>query len=38
MGTIRFLAQLQARGPATAVVLGDAQVGGIGEGAKRFPV
>lgn len=35
---IRFKAQLQARGPAAAVVLDDAQVTVIGEGAKRFPV
>jgi uncharacterized protein YdeI (YjbR/CyaY-like superfamily) len=35
---MRFRAQLQARGPAAAVVLDDDQVAVIGEGAKRFPV
>jgi hypothetical protein len=29
---------LAARGPAAAIVLDDAQVAAIGEGAKRFPV
>jgi hypothetical protein len=38
MGVIRFTAQLQPRGPAAAVVLGDGQVAAVGEGAKRFPV
>lgn len=38
MGVIRFQAQLQPRGPAAAVVLDDAQVAAVGEGAKRFPV
>src|SRR3954468_14646435 len=38
MGEIRFRTQLQARGPAAAVVLDDAQVAAVGEGAKRFPV
>jgi hypothetical protein len=38
MGMIRFTAQLQPRGPAAAVVLDDAQVAAVGEGAKRFPV
>jgi hypothetical protein len=38
MGEIRFSAQLQPRGPAAAVVLDDAQVAVLGEGAKRFPV
>src|SRR6202021_1678440 len=38
MGVIRFHAQLQARGPAAAVVLDDDQVAAGGEGAKRFPV
>jgi hypothetical protein len=38
MGVIRFTAQLQPRGPAAAVVLDDAQVAAVGEGAKRFPV
>jgi Bacteriocin-protection, YdeI or OmpD-Associated/Domain of unknown function (DUF1905) len=38
MGDIRFKAQLQARGPAAAVVLDDAQVALVGEGARRFAV
>src|SRR5256885_1015532 len=38
MGEIRFRTQLQARGPAAAVVLDDAQVAAVGEGKKRFPV
>src|SRR3954467_15484348 len=38
MDEIRFRTQLQARGPAAAVVLDDAQVAAVGEGAKRFPV
>jgi Bacteriocin-protection, YdeI or OmpD-Associated/Domain of unknown function (DUF1905) len=38
MGVIRFRTQLQSRGPAAAVVLGDAQVAEVGQGAKRFPV
>lgn len=38
MGEIRFRTQLQARGPAAAVVLDDTQVAAVGEGAKRFPV
>lgn len=38
MGVISFTAQLQPRGPAAAVVLDDAQVAAVGEGAKRFPV
>jgi hypothetical protein len=38
MGEIRFRTVLQARGPAAAVVLDDAQVAAVGEGAKRFPV
>jgi hypothetical protein len=38
MGVIRFRAQLQPRGPAAAVVLDDAQVAEVGEGARRFPV
>jgi hypothetical protein len=38
MGVLRFTTQLQARGPAAAVVLDDDQVAAIGEGPKRFPV
>ena len=38
MGVIRFRAKLQPRGPAAAVVLDDAQVADVGEGARRFPV
>ena len=38
MGRLRFTAVLQPRGPAAAVVLEDAQVQAVGEGAKRFPV
>jgi Bacteriocin-protection, YdeI or OmpD-Associated/Domain of unknown function (DUF1905) len=38
MGSTRFKAQLQPRGPAAAVVLDDDQVAIVGEGAKRFPV
>ena len=38
MGVIRFQTQLQPRGPAAAVILDDAQVADVGEGAKRFPV
>jgi hypothetical protein len=38
MGAIHFRAPLQPRGPAAAVVLDDAQVAAVGEGAKRFPV
>jgi Bacteriocin-protection, YdeI or OmpD-Associated/Domain of unknown function (DUF1905) len=38
MGVLRFTTQLQPRGPAVAVVLDDAQVEAVGEGAKRFPV
>ncbi len=38
MGLIQFRAQLQRRGPAAAIVLDDAQVATLGEGAKRFPV
>jgi len=38
MGSTRFKAQLQPRGPAAAVVLDDEQVAIVGEGAKRFPV
>jgi hypothetical protein len=38
MGKVQFRAQLQPRGPAAAVVLDDAQVAAVGEGARRFPV
>jgi hypothetical protein len=38
MGAIQIRALLQPRGPAAAVVLDDAQVAAVGEGAKRFPV
>ena len=38
MGAIQFRAPLQPRGPAAAVVLDNAQVAAVGEGAKRFPV
>ena len=38
MGVLHFKAQLQPRGPAAAVILDDAQVAAVGEGAKRFPV
>jgi hypothetical protein len=38
MGVIQFRALLQSRGPAAAVVLDEAQVAAVGEGAKRFPV
>jgi hypothetical protein len=38
MGVLRFTTQLQPRGNASAVVLDDAQVAVVGEGAKRFPV
>ncbi len=38
MGRIQFSTQLLARGPAAAVVLDDAQVAAVGQGAKRFPV
>jgi hypothetical protein len=38
MGSLRLTTPLQARGPAAAIVLDEAQVAAIGEGAKRFPV
>jgi hypothetical protein len=38
MGVIQTRALLQPRGPAAAVVLDDAQIAAIGEGARRFPV
>jgi hypothetical protein len=38
MGTVRFTTRLEPRGPAAAVVLNEAQVADVGEGARRFPV
>ena len=38
MGSIRLTATLVPRGPAAAVVLDDAQVAAVGEGAKQFRV
>ena len=38
MGSLRWTATLAARGPAAAVILDDAQVAAVGEGAKRFAV
>lgn len=38
MGRLSFRATLQPRGPAAAVVLDDAQVAELGEGAKSFAV
>ena len=38
MGRIEFRAPLRPKGPAAAVVLDDAQVAEVGEGARRFPV
>jgi antitoxin component of MazEF toxin-antitoxin module len=38
MGEISFGTRLEPRGPAAAVLLDDAQVAVVGEGAKRFPV
>jgi hypothetical protein len=38
MGRIQLRTRLEPRGPAAAVVLDDAQVTELGEGAKRFPV
>jgi len=38
MGAVHFKTQLQPRGQACAVILDDAQVAAVGEGAKRFPV
>jgi hypothetical protein len=38
MGSIRMTATLVPRGPAAAVVLDQATVEQVGEGAKRFPV
>src|SRR5579862_7091329 len=38
VGSLSFTTTLQRRGPAAAIVLDDAQVAAVGEGAKRFPV
>jgi hypothetical protein len=38
MGEIELTTTLQPRGPAAAVVLSDADVAQVGEGAKAFPV
>jgi Bacteriocin-protection, YdeI or OmpD-Associated/Domain of unknown function (DUF1905) len=38
MGEIELTTTLQPRGPAAAVVLSDAEVAAVGEGAKAFPV
>src|ERR1700759_834323 len=38
MGELRFPTTLIPHGPATAIVLDDAQAAQVGEGAKRFPV
>jgi hypothetical protein len=38
MGAIRFTTRLEGHGPAAAIVLDEAQVAEVGEGAKRFPV
>jgi antitoxin component of MazEF toxin-antitoxin module len=38
MGEIRFTTRLLARGPAVTVVLDEAQVAEVGDGAKRLPV
>jgi hypothetical protein len=38
MGKIQLRTRLEPRGPAAAVVLDDAQVAEVGEGARRFPV
>jgi hypothetical protein len=38
VGSARFTTTLVPRGPAAAVVLDEAQVAAVGEGAKRFPV
>lgn len=38
MGVVHFKTQLQPRGNASAVVLDEAQVAAVGEGARRFPV
>jgi uncharacterized protein YdeI (YjbR/CyaY-like superfamily) len=38
MGTTTITTTLVSRGPGTAIVLDDAQVALVGDGAKRFPV
>jgi Bacteriocin-protection, YdeI or OmpD-Associated/Domain of unknown function (DUF1905) len=38
MGSIAFTTTLVPHGPAAAVILDEAQVAAVGEGAKRFPV
>lgn len=38
MGRLTFTTELVVRGPAAAIVLDEAQVEALGEGAKRFPV
>jgi hypothetical protein len=38
MGSVEVTTTLVPRGPAAAIVLDDAQVATVGEGAKRFPV
>jgi len=38
MGSLTFKTTLVKRGPGVAIVLDDAQVQAVGEGAKRFPV
>jgi hypothetical protein len=38
MGSIEFTTTLEPRGPAAAIILDEAQVAAVGEGAKRFPV
>jgi hypothetical protein len=38
MGKLSFQTVLQPRGPAAAVILTEAQVAEVGEGAKKFPV
>lgn len=38
MGSIEITTTLEPRGPAAAIILDEAQVAAVGEGAKRFPV
>jgi hypothetical protein len=38
MGSIEIMTTLEPRGPAAAIILDEAQVAAVGEGAKRFPV